>query len=80
MRLDLPRIRLKGFADVEVVPGDELIESLSSSYSRVGMDETMVVTRSNKRANIYNQGIRNMVLDREDELCRGDLLMIVKNN
>ena len=40
----------------------------------------MVITRSNKRANIYNQGIRNMVLDREDELCRGDLLMIVKNN
>ena len=44
------------------------------------MDETMVITRSNKRANIYNQGIRNTVLDREDELCRGDLLMIVKNN
>jgi tRNA A37 threonylcarbamoyladenosine biosynthesis protein TsaE len=76
----LPKIRLKGFADIQVVPGDELIESLSSSYSRVGMDETMVITRSNKRANIYNQGIRNMVLDRESELCRGDLLMIVKNN
>ena len=79
-RLLLPLIRLKGFADIQVVPGDELIESLSSSYSRVGMDETMVITRSNKRANIYNQGIRNMVLEREDELCRGDLLMIVKNN
>ncbi len=78
--LSLPQIRLKGFADIQVVPGDELIESLSSSYSRVGMDETMVITRSNKRANIYNQGIRNRVLDREDELCRGDLLMIVKNN
>ena len=78
--LSLPRIRLKGFADVCVVPGDELIESLSDSYSHVGMDETMVITRSNKRANIYNQGIRNMVLDREDELCRGDMLMIVKNN
>ena len=76
----LPRIRLKGFADVRVVPGDELIETLSSSYSRVGIDETMVVTRSNKRANIYNQGIRNTILDREEELCRGDLLMIVKNN
>ena len=78
--LILPQIRLKGFADVQVVPGDELVESLSNSYSRVGMDETMVITRSNKRANVYNQGIRNMVLDREDELCRGDLLMIVKNN
>ena len=78
--LSLPQIRLKNFADVCVVPGDELIESLASSYSRVGMDETMVITRSNKRANIYNQGIRNRVLDREDELCRGDMLMIVKNN
>ena len=76
----LPRIKLNGFPDITVVPGDELIESLASSYSRVGMDETMVITRSNKRANIYNQGIRNTVLDREDELCRGDLLMIVKNN
>ena len=78
--VSLPQIRLKGFADIEMVPGNELVESLVSSYSRVGMDETMVITRSNKRANIYNQGIRNMVLDREDELCRGDLLMIVKNN
>mgnify|MGYP002621668496 CR=1 FL=1 len=76
----LPRIRLNGFTDIQVVPGDELIESLSSSYSRAGMDETMVITRSNKRANIYNQGIRNTILDREEELCRGDLLMIVKNN
>ena len=76
----LPRIRISGFPDIQVVPGDELIESLASSYSRVGMDETMVITRSNKRANIYNQGIRNTVIDREEELCRGDLLMIVKNN
>jgi len=80
VRILLPQIRFKGFADIQVVPGDELIESLTSSYSRVGMDETMVITRSNKRANIYNQGIRNTILDREDELCRGDLLMIVKNN
>ena len=76
----LPKIRLEGFADIQVVPGDELIESLASSYSRVGLDDTIVITRSNKRANIYNQGIRNTVLDREDEICRGDQLMIVKNN
>ena len=78
--VSLPQIHFQGFADICVVPGDELIESLASSYSRVGLDETIVVTRSNKRANIYNQGIRNQVLDREDELCRGDQLMIVKNN
>ena len=78
--LSLPKVRCEGFPDIQVVPGDELVESLASSYSRVGMEETMVITRSNKRANIYNQGIRNTILDREDELCRGDLLMIVKNN
>ena len=76
----LPKIRFQGFPDIVNVPGDELIESLATSYSRGGMDETMVITRSNKRANIYNQGIRNTVLDREDELCRGDQIMIVKNN
>jgi len=76
----LPQIRLTGFEDITVVPGDELIESLSSSFSKVGVDETIVVTRSNKRANIYNQGIRNMVLGREEEITTGDQLMIVKNN
>ena len=76
----LPQIRFQDFADICIMPGAELVESLASSYSRVGLDETIVVTRSNKRANIYNQGIRNQVLDREDELCRGDQLMIVKNN
>lgn len=79
LKVGLPRIRFKGFADIVMVPGDELVERISSSYTDVGMDETMVVTRSNKRANIYNQGIRATVLDREDELCTGDLLMVVKN-
>ena len=45
----LPKIRFSGFPDIVCVPGDELIESLATSYSQVGMDETMVVTRSNKR-------------------------------
>ena len=75
-----PKIQFAGFDDIQMVPGDELIESLNTSYSRVGEDETIVITRSNKRANIYNQGIRSTVLDCEDELCRGDRLMIVKNN
>ena len=79
LKVGLPRIRFKGFADIVMVPGDELVERISSSYADVGMNETMVVTRSNKRANVYNQGIRATVLDREDELCTGDLLMVVKN-
>ncbi len=78
--LVLPRIRLWGFTDVRVVMGTELIENLCSSYSEVGVDGTIVVTRSNKRANTYNQGIRNQILGRETELCSGDRLMVVKNN
>lgn len=75
----LPQIHLKGFADISIVQGNELIESLALSYSAVGMDETMVITRSNKRANIFNQGIRNTILGREEELTTGDLVMVVKN-
>jgi len=78
--LSLPQVLFRGFPDIHIVPGDELIETLATSYSRAGYDDTIVVTRSNKRANIYNQGIRNTVLDRDDELCRGDQLIIVKNN
>ena len=79
-RCELPRVLIDGFTDIKVVPGDELIETLASSYSKVGLDETMVVTRSNKRANIFNQGIRNQILGREEELTTGDQLMVVKNN
>ena len=76
----LPKIRFSGFSDIRKMPGAELIEALGDSYHQVGLDDTIVVTRSNKRANIFNQGIRNMVLDREEELESGDMLMIVKNN
>ena len=73
-----PRIHFKGFADVVRVSGADLIETLSDSYRQVGEDETMVVTRSNKRANQFNEGIRGQVLEREEELSSGDLLMVVK--
>jgi len=74
------RFRLDGFNDVIRISGEDLIETLNGCYSRDGIDDTMVLCRSNKRANIYNNGIRGTILDREDELCRGDRLMIVKNN
>jgi exodeoxyribonuclease-5 len=74
------RFKLDGFKDVVKISGGELIETLSGCYSRDGIEETMVLCRSNKRANIYNNGIRSTILDREDELCRGDSIMIVKNN
>ena len=76
----LPKIKVSGFADIKVLPGNELIETLSSCYDHDGLDETIVVCRSNKRANIYNKGIRAQILWREDELNTGDLLMVAKNN
>ncbi len=68
------------FNDVERISGADLIESISSSYSKYGMFETTIVTRSNKRANLYNKGIRGSILYRENEIERGDLIMVVKNN
>ena len=76
----LPPIRVEGFPDIRIVPGNELIEAINDSYDYAGMDETIVVCRSNKRANVYNRGIRNTILYREDELNSGDLLMVAKNN
>ena len=75
-----PKLQLKGFADFRKVNGDELIEEISSAYSHDGIEETMIITRSNKRATIYNNGIRNRILYREEELSTGDRLMVAKNN
>lgn len=76
----LPKIRTAGFADIRILPGAELIDTLETCYSRDGMDETIVICRSNKRATLYNNGIRQRILWREDELESGDLLMVAKNN
>ena len=75
-----PKLRGKSFPDVKVLPGDELIEALEDSYRNHGTDGTIVVTRSNKRANIFNSGIRARILDQEEELSSGDLIMVAKNN
>ena len=77
---ELPNIKLKGFTDIYNVQGEELIEAIESCYNKAGTDETIILCRSNKRANVYNEGIRRRILYREEELCRGDMLMIVKNN
>lgn len=78
--LPMPRLRVQGYPDVEALSGEYLVERISDSYDRVGLDETIVITRSNKRANIFNQGIRNQILYREEELTAGDLLLVAKNN
>lgn len=76
----LPKIRVSDYADIHCVAGNELIDSLSESYGKAGIDETMVICRSNKRAHQYNMGIRNMILGREEELESGDRLLVAKNN
>ena len=77
---ELPKLRFSGFSDIISLPGNELIDTLSNSYSKVGIDETIVITRSNKNATMYKNGIRAQVLDREELLERGDQVMIVKNH
>ena len=75
---DLPLMRVS-FPDIKVVPGNELIEHLEESYHNCGKESTIVITRSNKRANIYNMGIRNRILDYDCELSGGDMIMVAKN-
>jgi exodeoxyribonuclease-5 len=75
-----PQILTRQFADIRQVDGAELIEEISSAYSRDGVDNTIIICRSNKKTNIYNNGVRNRILYREEELSSGDRLMIVKNN
>lgn len=76
----LPQIKVNGFPDIRIISGNELIDTINECYDKAGMDETMIICRSNKRANLYNKGIRNTILYREDELNTGDLLMVAKNN
>jgi exodeoxyribonuclease-5 len=73
-------IKTNGFQDVIRLGGEQLIEEISNCYRKMGMEETIVITRSNKRANQFNEGIRKSILFQEDQLMRGDLLMVVKNN
>lgn len=76
--IKMPKIRLT--KDVIRLNGEELLDELNSAYSKYGYTDTLLVTRSNKRANLYNQAVRARIRFMEDEICAGDLLMIVKNN
>ena len=75
-----PKLQIAGFPDVERISGEDLIETITDAYDKYGIDETAVICRSNKQANRYNQGIRNRILYREEELTPGDYLMVVRNN
>jgi exodeoxyribonuclease-5 len=75
-----PILKTQGLRDIHRISGRELPEELDSSYGRVGLDDTILITRSNRRANAFNTGIRNSILCREEELTAGDRLLVVKNN
>jgi exodeoxyribonuclease V len=77
---EFPQFRLEEKGDLIRLPGDEIQERIETSFNQVGVEETILITRSNKRANAYNQLIRSAIFDFEEELCSGDLLMAVKNN
>jgi len=73
-------VEINDSCDIERISGGDLIETITTCYDRYGLFETTVVTRSNKRANLFNKGIRGAILYKENEIECGDLLMIVKNN
>lgn len=75
-----PQIVSRKFNDVIQLNGGELQDEIESSYNRVGMENSIFITRSNKRANEFNRQIRGRVLWYEDDLCANDILMVVKNN
>jgi exodeoxyribonuclease-5 len=77
---DYPRFHFDSYPDIDMIDGSELLETISLSYEHYGTSDTIVVTRSNKRANKFNAGIRKQILWREEQLSQGDLLMVVKNN
>lgn len=73
-------IELDGFTDIFQINGELLEDALNDNFSGDLLENSVIITRSNKRANIYNQELRNRILFRENEISAGDLLMVVKNN
>ena len=71
---------LRQSADLEMISGSDFIEKIEESYRNIGAEQTIILTRTNKRTNIYNQGIRARILWREEEIENGDRLMVSKNN
>jgi exodeoxyribonuclease-5 len=65
---------------VRLIDGHEIMDAINDSYSQLGHEDTCIVVRSNKRANLYNQNIRQRILFQEEEISAGDYFMVVKNN
>jgi exodeoxyribonuclease-5 len=75
-----PKLDCNNFKDIVRLSGEDLIDEISSSYGTCGLEGTIIVVNSNKQANRYNQGIRNRIFFREEEISPGDIVMVVKNN
>lgn len=75
-----PMQLIQSTPDVHLLNGRDLVDCLEQSYRDVGPAQTLVLTRSNKRTNLYNQGIRGRILCKEDEVGNGDRLMLIRNN
>jgi len=75
-----PKFQIRGYKDIFRMTGERLVEGLNYAYDKYGMENTIVICRSNKNANAYNQNIRNRILYREEELTGGDHIMVVRNN
>ncbi|MBQ9961852.1 MAG: AAA family ATPase [Alistipes sp.] len=76
---EIPHLDMQ-YNDIEAVNDGDFLEKLQECYDKYGRDQTIVITRSNKRANRYNEGIRRNILFAEEEIESGDMLMVVKNN
>lgn len=77
---NFPKFNLKGFRDIFKMTGEKLVEGLSYAYDKYGIENSIVICRSNKSANAYNQNIRNRILFRDEEITGGDFIMVVRNN
>ena len=75
-----PALDCSNFTDIRRINGEELIDEISAAYGTCGLEGTIIVVNSNKMANRYNQGIRNRIFFREEEVSPGDMVMVVKNN
>jgi exodeoxyribonuclease-5 len=75
-----PKLDCSNFMDIVRLSGEDLIDEISTAYGTCGLEGTIIVVNSNKQANRYNQGIRNRIFFREEEISPGDIVMVVKNN
>jgi len=78
--ISIPKIITGNFPDIIPISGTDILQEIENCYSKYGESETIVISRTNKRANRFNAGIRGQILWKEEEISQGDLLMVVKNN